>query len=198
MRAVLLKLLGRGARLQSSYLPGRCGFVITTKRPLAELRQALAPRWAVRLYPLHLPSGRLFLEPTVGALAAALQADRLEWWTSAHQQASAPFFCPARSERIRRLPPAARPTSHPVRGLATARALGMRLEALHATPKPDKHWRALAETFDRFWSEQALYTAPPNVLHQALFSYLRRCRTRHDLPAKGGIAQARPGVQQES
>lgn len=179
MRATLLRLLGEGAHLQSSYLPGRSGYLVTTRRPLDELRLALSRRWARRLYPVHAGSGRLFLEPTSHLLAKALRDDRLElWWTPAHQRACQQFFTPVRRERIRRLPPAGQggsPGHGPVRGLREARALALRLEALSVTPRPDKHWRGLAEAFDQLWAGQALYTLQPDPLHGALYAYLRRC-----------------------
>ena len=183
MRRALLRLLGKGASLQSSYLPGRSGFVITTPRSLPVLRQALMPRWACRLYPICAERGRLFLEPTSTLLRQALFQDPIEtWWTPDHQVASELFFTAARGDRVRRLrnPVAKRfagPGARPCKAFRRLRCLALRLEALQVTPRPDKHWRALAEAFDELWRSAPLHTLGSDPLAGAVFAFLQRCRT---------------------
>jgi hypothetical protein len=182
VRRALLRLLGKGANLQSSYLPGRSGFVITTPRSLSVLRQALMPRWACRLYPICAERGRLFLEPTSALLRQALFQDPIEtWWTSDHQAASEFFFTAARADRVRRLrnlvAAKAGPGARPCKAFRRLRPLALRLEALHVTPRPDKHWRALAEAFDELWRSTPLHTLGSDPLAGAVFAFLQRCRT---------------------
>lgn len=180
MREALLRLLGPESRLQTSTLPGRSGFVLTSNRPLAELRQALMPHWACRLYPLHAASGRHFLEPRPEALARALLRDLpLSWWNPGHQRAASEFFAAARGERVRRLAlPGGGQSSSWTRGFLALRDLALRLESLHVTPRPDKHWRGLGESFDQLWSATRLYTIPSDALWLAALGHLQRCRAR--------------------
>jgi hypothetical protein len=176
VREALLKHLGHGARLQSSYLPGRSGFVITSARPLPDLRRALMPRWACRLYPLHAGSGRFFLEPVAAWMCAALARDNpADWWSEAHQRGAQAFFQPARSDRVRRLPRGRSKRGSWSRGFADLRDLALRLEALSCTPRPDKHWAGVARSFDALWLRNALYAAPQTPLSQAVFAHLTLC-----------------------
>lgn len=191
MREALRRLLGPEARLQSSYLPGRSGFLITSKRPLSELRLALMPRWACRLYIIHEESGRYFLEPSSGLLVRSLSQDRPElWWSPAHQRASQEFFDPVRAERLRRLALLGEGRADWTRGYRGLRELSLRLESLHATPRPDKHWRGLAEAFDDLWRGTRISTLAPNPLWCATLDHLCRCRAR----ATPGIGLTRSGA----
>ena len=191
MRKALLRCLGKDARLQSSYLPGRSGFVLTSSRSLEELRAALTPRWACRLYPLHRESGRLFLEPTNRWLSAALLNDQPHlWWTVEHQAGAQLFFNDQRSERLRRLAGLSRrPSFGWLRGFRQLRLLALRLEALHVTPRPDKQWRSLGVAFDDWWNSTPLYAHPQGALVFAVLDELRACLTVacSDLDGKGTL-----------
>ena len=172
-----MRLLGEGGEMRSSYLPGRSGFLVRSRRPLSHLRRDLRARgWACRLYPIHAESGRHFLEPSRGWLAAQLRHDRLEWWGVEHRAASAVFFTPARLERIRRLPTGEGDEARWERGFLELRGLALRLEALSASRRPDKQWRALAKVFDSWWQSTPLYAGPPGGgLCRAVVQHLRRC-----------------------
>lgn len=172
-----MRALGPEGRLQGSLIPGRSGYVLTSGRSLAHLRQALMPRWARRITTLHAPSGRYFLEPSSSFLVRALTLDCPgQWWSPAHQAAAASFFTAARRERVRRLVlPGRRPATW-TRGFRAVRDLALRLESLRPTPRPDKHWRGLAESFDRLWSETRLYTLAADPLWLATVSHLRCCQ----------------------
>ena len=186
MRDALRRLLGPEARLQSSYLPGRSGYLVTSRRPLGELRRALMPRWACRLYAVHEKSGRHFLEPSTQLLVQALSQDRPErWWSPPHERASQAFFDPVRGERIRRLALPGRKRADWSRGYRALRDLALRLESLHATPRPDKHWRALGESFDELWRGARIYTLGPTPLWTATVDHLQRCRAASGVTARG-------------
>ena len=190
---MLQRLLGPEARLQSSYLPGRSGFLITSKRPLSELRRALMPRWACRLYTIHEKSGRYFLEPSSGLLVGSLSQDRPElWWSPAHELASQAFFDPVRGERFRRLALPGHGRADWTRGYRGLRDLSLRLESLHITSSPDKHWRGLAEAFDDLWRGTRLSSLAPTPLWCATLDHLRRCRARCEAVSSGVREAPRP------
>lgn len=176
MRNQLLARLGPQGWLKTSYQPRRRGFLVHTSRTLEELRYALPRRWVRRVSIVHEPSGKYFLEPTPTLLACSLELDapRL-WWNLRHESAAREFFSATRQERVRRLP---RTGGRPgwMRGAALLTDLALRLEALAGTPQPEKHWRALADSFDDMWKRVRLSAEPVSPLALASFSYLRRLR----------------------
>jgi hypothetical protein len=169
--------LGAQSSLQSSYLLGRSGFLIHSQRPLGELRCDLMPHVACRLYALHGPSGRYFLEPSRSWLCLALGQDRpRSWWSPAHQRGWESFFSPQRGERVRRLPPAETMAARSwTRGLRAWRDLALRQEALATSSRPDKHWAGLARAFDVLWRGTRVHAAPGGPLQAAVIGHLALC-----------------------
>jgi hypothetical protein len=168
--------------------------VVTTGRSLLELRSGAISRWTCRVYPLHSQSGRFFIEPEAAFLAQALLEDRPEsWWSAAHQQGAAGFFDAMRDERVRRLgrlpertAGGRRPDYRPLRNL------GLRLESLSVTTRPDKHWRGLAGVFDEWWTTTPLHAVDPGHLGRAVMVSLSRLRAQC---ASWDCADARRGKE---
>ncbi len=176
-RQRLLCWLGPGAKLQSSYLPGRSGFVLSSSRSLAALRCGSRAEGAARIVPLHLESGRFFLEPTAAWLTESLGCDQPPaWWSPAHQQGATRFFDSLRLDRVRRLPAGVHGNRSWTRAFRAVRDLALRLEALSVTPRPDKHWAGLARSFDELWRGSRLTSMPADPLWAAVREHLWRCR----------------------
>lgn len=182
-----LRFLGAGSRLESSFLPGRAGFVLTSKQPLSTLHCRLVPHWARRVLVLHQPSGRYWLEPSRGFLLRALLDDRpSQWWTAVHQQGARSFFLDFRRDRLFRLSGIVdesasvrvgqEPAAGWTRGYRRQLMIALRLEALHVSWSPLKAWAMIAKDFDKLWETVALYRyAAFDPQLRALVGHLAKC-----------------------
>ncbi len=177
MRQALLAWLGPGSRIQTSYEPRRRGYFATSSRSLHTLRRGLPRRWVRRVTVLHQASGRYFIDLTPEFLARSLREQTDCWWNSRHEKASADFFSDVRRERIRRLPRGTVERDW-IRGASLFIELALRLESLGVTPQPERHWRALAESFDELWRKVPLLAIPTSDLSQAVFVCLRHLERR--------------------
>lgn len=176
MRQRLQRILGPQARVEWSLVPGRRGYVVTSK----SLSEGLRPCWRAlgfpRLVALHAESGRFLLVPSRGALGQALSDPSLDWWSDRHQQAAGELLAGWRGERIRRRPPFSRPP----RGCWVSGFVGLalRLDFLSVTPRPDKHWAGLAREWDALWRHHSLARLAKDPLGPAVWGYLQRCQLR--------------------
>lgn len=152
--------------------------MITTRRTLDELRALFPRRWVRRITTIHAESGRYLLEPRSGWLALSLQKAQPErWWDHNHQQAALDFFNGRRRDRMRRLPGQAARADRFGEG-ACALDLALRLEALSVTPRADKHWRGVGESFDELWKTTRLLTVSFSPMLKESFSYLQRLQSQ--------------------